>query len=253
VNLGLISDTHLGLTKEKILRRCLEEMSEQKPDIVVHAGDYCGGHTGHKSVRTTCRLMRKIFPDTPIVSVIGNHCLWTKGRNRQRDEGWVDVVKLQPTLSAYTQNLQKIREAFKEYDVHFLDEQGPFRHDGVTLVGHTGWYSRHVGTNDLTHLPGGLGGDTFRHLLKEADRIVMENLSQLTDEDTYRIFVSHFPVIDPKDYGWSEKLGEILVSDYKIRKFLNGHFHERHEGPLRYESGSDYGKPRYLMVKAYGN
>lgn len=251
LRIGLTSDTHIGITTAKAIRKMLLEMREQAPDVIVHAGDFCGGHVGYRSVRSTCRLMREVFPDTPIVAVLGNHDSWSrKPRDPAREAGWVEISRVTPPLYAFTKNMAEIRKAFATWNVHFLDDAGPFRFRGTTFVGSTGWYAKFVATNDLAHLPNGLGGDTFRHMQKEAEITLQRNLDLLTDADTYRIFVSHFPVINPADFGWSEKLGEILIADYGIKKFFNGHFHQRHEGPLKYESGSDYGKPRYLMVEA---
>src|ERR1051326_7305272 len=250
LKVALTSDTHVGLTKMKALENCFTEMAAHKPDVVVHAGDFCGGHMGDRSVRSTFRLLRRIFPDIPILAVLGNHDYWCgKPRVESRDGDWTVFTQYRPSLSTYQLNLNKIRTAFVESNIFFLDEYGPFRIEGVTFVGHTGWYKLFVATNDLLHLPSGLGGDTFRHFQRAADTEVMVNLGLLTEEDTNRVFVSHFPVIDPRDFGWSEKLGELLVENYQIKKFLNGHMHERHEGPLKYEAGSDYGSPRYLIIE----
>lgn len=234
VKIALTSDTHIGITKYKQLKKMFEEMSLLNPDVVVYAGDYCGGVTGYKSVRSTTKLIRGIFPSIPILSCAGNHDYWSGKR---------------PSLSLYSMNMNKIRDAFKVSDIHFLDEYGPARVKGITFVGHTGWYKYHVETNDPAYLPTGLGGDTFRYLQKEADLAVQKNLECLNAADTYRIFVSHFPVINPRDFGWCSKFGEVLISEYGIKKFLSGHFHERREGPLSYECGSDYEKPKYMMIE----
>jgi DNA repair exonuclease SbcCD nuclease subunit len=227
-------------------------LAKENVDLVVHAGDFCGGRTGYKSVATTSSLLREVFPNTPIVAVLGNHDIWMKPTRKFKGEGWYPIDYGAPSLFSYTKCLRKIEEAFLIQKIHFLDKDGVFRDSrfpGVALVGHSGWYKHKPNSNDWCHLPVGLEGDTHSHLLKKAETEVFKNLDQLTPEDTKRVFVSHHPVIEPRDWGWDSKLGELLITDYSIKTFLNGHLHERHEGPLKWEAGSDYNNPRYVVLE----
>jgi hypothetical protein len=247
-----ISDSHVGITKRAAIRRMLEEASSEQFDVIVHCGDYCGGAKGWRSVRETVKLIREIFPDTPFLSVIGNHDYYYRPSGR----------KGRPSLAGFTENLERIRDAFKEHNVHFLDEDGPWSHHDfptIKVIGVSGWYNNpNPPTNDRNFLPVGLEGDTNRYLLKKAEWQLDQHLQALSfnkGADTL-VFVSHFPVINTgndykgafEQFSWSERIGEYLQADYGCRYFLNGHAHQLHAGPLRYECGSDYYRPKYQII-----
>jgi len=241
------SDTHIGLTKPssliKMFRR-LRQLDEKEPfDLFVHCGDYCGGQQGARSVQTTVKMFRDEFPTKPYISVIGNHDLWCTGYRR----------KGRPSVVDFMTNYEKIQATFKEYGVHFLDEDGPFRFQGWTFVGHSGWYaSLNPKTNDANFLPLGIEGNTHHYLSRKAQRQLEDNLL-LTAETDRVVFVSHFPVIRVEgdryfdEFSWSSSIGDHLQEAYGCKYFFNGHAHQLHSGPLRYECGPDYGKPTYRV------
>lgn len=245
-----INDTHEGITKTKHIKVMLQKLAEEDFDVLVHCGDYCGGMTGHKTLRTTVQLIRSIFPDKPFASAIGNHDMWSLG---YRD--------CQPSPDIFWDNYKQILEVFAENNVWFLDEQGPYRQNGCTLVGHSGWYANREiidHSNDFNFLPIGMDGDTQSFLQKRAMDGLWRNMDLLNEEDQKNtlVFVSHFPVIkvDPEDTGfdlwsWSAALGDNLQTQYGIKTFLNGHAHQHHQGPLRWETGTDYNKPKYQIIE----
>jgi predicted MPP superfamily phosphohydrolase len=225
--------------------RTMKEMDEREPfDLFVHNGDYCGGSHGARSVKTTVDMFRSVFPDKPYVSTIGNHDLWYHKDRRRR----------YPSLVEFQANYEKIVKVFKEQSVHFLDEDGPFRINGWTFVGHCGWYAKaNPNTNDQNFLPYGIEGDTHRFLYKKAQIQLEASLKNLTEADRHIVFASHFPVIRDgdtyfDDFSWSSFIGDFMQSDYGCRWFLNGHAHKLLTGPLRYECGSDYGCPRFHII-----
>lgn len=250
LRIAQISDTHLGeLTKMKSLRKMFEKLARERFDMLLHNGDYCGGFVGHRSVRSTVRVIREILGNVTYVSNIGNHELWHKGARRY----------LRPSLEDFETNYQKIIDHFRQYNVHFLEEDGPYRnkkYPGLAIVGHTGWYSAGVDeiykkANDFNSLPLGIEGETHLYLQKKTLNGLMDNLGKLTSEDKHIVFSSHFPVTH-KDFNlfyWHNHLAELMKTDYNCRYFFNGHAHERHEGPERFECGSHYGKPRYQIVE----
>lgn len=240
----LLSDWHIGLTKEKAIRRQLELMVAYSPELIVNLGDNCGGIDGAKSTRTITKFIREYFPVTPIVACLGNHDYWCSSGRRGS-----------PSPERFAENLMAIKATFAEFNVHFLDTDGPFRSSvGATFVGHTLWYGSNPNTNDLSWMPIALDGDTHRYMRTRAYSELFANLDKLTEADSLRVFCSHFPVVEFKSYldiqySGSKQLGDTLMADYNISKFMNGHAHQRHEGPLRYEPGSDYGNPRFLTIE----
>jgi len=239
----VVSDWHIGLTKEKTIRRLLKQMINESIDLIINLGDNCGGLDGARSVKTVMTLTREYFPTLPIIACLGNHDYWCYSGK-----------KTNPSPERFAENLDSIRNTFKVLGVHFLDDDGAYRAENkITIVGHSLWYAENPSTNDLNWMPVALEGDTHRYMRIKAYQKLFEHLDSLTDEDSTRIFCSHFPVVEFKNrldiqYGGSKSLGDTLIELFKITRFLNGHAHQRHEGPLRYESGSDYGKPRYLML-----
>lgn len=243
------SDTHIGLTKPQSILKMLRKIKlvdEQDPfDLLVHNGDYCGGTEGARSVRSTVKMIRELFPDKPFISTIGNHDLWCLKRSSR---------KKFPSLTDFQENYDGIIKTFQDNQVHFLDEDGPYRFLDWTFIGHCGWYLNPApNTNDQYYLPFGIEGNTHHHLYKKAQRQLEDNINKLSTSDTNIIFCSHFPVIKcEKDalfdkYSWSSSIGDFFQEEYHCNIFLNGHAHQYVEGPLRFESGSDYGKPAFKI------
>lgn len=255
----LTSDTHIGLTKPETLRKMFKKMATEEFDVLIHAGDYCGGLYGGKSVKTTVKMIRKEMPDVPFLSVIGNHDYWYAGRRGKNVYGGLTYQR--PSLSQFNRNYESIVNTFKEYDVHFLDEDGPYSYLDVIIAGVSGWYNHpHPPTNDEGYLPFGIEGHTNRWMEKRARNKLFEQLEALdaSVEPHHTVaFVSHFPVVNVGDdhkgsfhiFCWDENIAQEMQFSYKCKHFFCGHAHRYHNGPLRYESGSDYYNPKYLIVE----
>jgi predicted phosphodiesterase len=166
-----------------------------------------------------------------------------------------------PSVDTFNQQLVDIENIFKNHNVHFLDKDGVYQHPEFPLIkifGVSGWYANYnPPTNDKDWLPLGLDGDTNKFLLKRSHDILakqVEELEALNSPEFTHIFVSHFPVIKtPNDrrfevFSWSESVAGFLKEFLGVKHFLNGHAHQLHTGPLRYESGSDYYRPRHIII-----
>jgi predicted phosphohydrolase len=247
MRIALISDTHVGITTEGQLKVMFRELAKESFDVLIHCGDYGGTFEGGRCVKRTVKMMRDYFPNCSIISTIGNHDFWTKAASSK----------------AFLDNMSLIEEVFASSNIDYIDLAGPLKlNDSTWLIGSSGWYqSPNPPTNDKNFLPYGYDGDTNRWLLRRAERLLFDQLDTLRtlwnpDKDKL-IFMSHFPVINTgddykgefADFSWSEHIGEILQEEFGCKHFLNGHAHQRHEGPLRYESGSDYYKPKYLILE----
>lgn len=248
------SDTHTGITGVSAIEKMIKRMVHEDFDVFMHNGDYSGGKVGHKHVRLFVELFRKYHPDKPFVSIIGNHDYWAepnayKGENR---------------LEAYRNNYESVCQTFSDNGVHFFDRDGIYRHPSfadIVLMGHSGWYNHPAPpTNDQNFLPIGLDGDTNRALLKKANEawiLQADEVEKIYEPHMTVGFVSHFPVVNSvadhkgsfHQFCWDENIQFELIKRFNCKYFFCGHAHKLQQGPLRYESGSDYYNPKYHIVE----
>lgn len=187
------------------------------------------------------------------VHLTGN--CWFRG-SRIKNE-YADFPYYQPSIRDYENNYLKICESFKKYNVHFFDEDGIFRFNNLVFLGASGWYSHpNPPTNDYLYLPSHVEGNTHAWLYNKAMKIFEKNVSQVElDSHEKLVFVSHFPVVRGSndrafsEFSWDSKIDEFLIREFKCNYFFNGHAHQHHTGPLRYESGTDYNAPKYQIVE----
>lgn len=212
-------------------------MRNERPDLVVLAGDYCGNFKGSRCTRITFELARETLgPDIPILACLGNHDYWTI-------EPW-----------KWAEEWEEILDARRSNEIHLLETDGLYRQDGWTFLGHGLWYGTraHEGkTNNYRNMPLHHEGDTCAFMQKRGHEAVDSQVAALTGDDLNLVFVSHFPVVDldaiGKVHGGPEGLGNAM-KDLGVRKFLNGHTHGNLGGPLRYECGGDYGRPQFKII-----
>lgn len=238
----LTSDTHLGITGKGQIKNLFKDIAKESPDLIIHAGDYSGNMKGAGAVGLTCAALRKFNPDVPVVSVIGNHDFWS---------GW------KCGGGDYVVNYDKILKAFKDHNVHFLDESGSFVLEDIEIIGASGWYTNpQPPTNDANFLPVGLEGDTNRSLLRRSTQIILKQI-EAADPTKLIIVTTHFGLIKSGDdwkggfeaFSWNDQAMVRYIQEKFPRViFINGHAHQLHEGPLKYECGSDYKKPNYITI-----
>ena len=252
MRISLTSDLHLGISSARSIEQKLQLMKKEEPDIIVNAGDNCGTDIGHIATETLAPLFRKYFPTQPIFWTNGNHDYWHKSRE----------------LHTFQENLERINAALITEKINLIDTTGPITLDyknmsgePIHVIGVSGWYATpRPRTNDINFLPKNIEGDTHHYLLKMSeDRLFkqMDELDKVYKEGDSVIFMSHFPVINTGDdykgafeeFSWSESIGKIVQEKYKCKHFLNGHAHQRHAGPLRYEAGSDYYRPNFIVIE----
>lgn len=253
IRIALTSDTHYGHCRKQDLSEMFCRMAAETPDVIVHAGDWAGTHPFSISVYHTMDALRKYLPTATVLAVRGNHDLWIHDRN--------DL-----TRTRWREEEIRGRLAGKMLDVIWLDEYtGGYLHEdsGTQIVGTMGWYAvADPGTNDARWFP--RGTNLHREILSsEQDRwdAICAATRRTTHPDRV-IVVTHFPIVYPGDelirkHGGSDVWVEHLESCLggPALAYLNGHYHQSWKGEMdrerrpRYESGSDYGRPNFIMVE----
>lgn len=258
MKIALISDTHYGrgMTSKESLLQVFQDMAEEGPDLVIHAGDWSGTAAFPESVRQTMLALRKYLPNTPVLATTGNHDYWVMKTNRMTEK-WQEHQQ------------KKGRQVGRDLGVSWLDEYpGGFVFGDTRIVGTMTWYGATLPlTNDCHWIPGGREPlELHRRIRNEQYDIWSKICSGLREaEKSGRcdlLVVTHHPLVYPeapvggREHGgpehWADELEE--AHGRQPLAYLNGHFHQRWngekdgEGRKRYESGSDYGIPRYIMV-----
>jgi len=262
MRIALTSDLHLGITKDKSIVKMLQKLKHEKPHVLVIAGDFNGGKIAHRAIKTIAKILRKELPEIPMVAVLGNHDYWTVGK-KLPDDGFYKSY-LNPSVRTFDNNYNTICSIMKEHNIKLLEEDKLYVHSNfqnVKFIGHGGWYKNpNPPTNDKNFLPIGIQGNTNNYLYNRAMKSLQDSIDELdkiyTEGDKV-IFVSHFPVVNTgndykgafEDFSWNSSIQNILNSKYNCIDFLCGHAHQKHIGPLRYESGSDYYSPDYIIIE----
>lgn len=245
MKIALISDTHLGITDSGEIRKMLNKLKSKEFDVLVHAGDYSGSHNGYETLTETLKHIREFIPDKPFISTIGNHDFWCKPDD-----------ETPASLSSYHENYKAIQDAFKLYNVSFIDE-GIVKINDFVFMGVSGWYQNlSPPTNDKNFLPIGINGDTNSFLLKRSETLLNEQMLYIKEPHETVVFISHFPVINRgrdykgnfQEFNWSETIYNLIKEQYDCKYFLEGHSHKRHEGPEKYNCGPDYYRPNFLII-----
>jgi predicted phosphodiesterase len=240
VKIVLTSDTHYGFnekTQHKHLR-FLEKIRSEKPDVVVHAGDWASNT--QNQFRRTLEMFREKL-DCPIVCVRGNHDFW---QTQGKDDPFLDVSSM----------MAKHAEWFDELNIHHVS-RGPLSFDGWTFYGFDGWYGlNEPKTNDHKFLPLVTEGlPTMEWFSRKA----FTDLRNLIDEDLgegKRICVTHFPSFteDQRYAEFCANLNYLEVLSENFDMILCGHSHRACDFHFRrariLNSGSDYNQPAYKVI-----
>lgn len=252
MRLILTSDTHLGESNPMATRRVIDKLWEdiavEEPDVIVHAGDYSGNYSGAGAVRYTLSSMRRYLPDTPYLTVWGNHDYWC-GNNRR--SYW---------NKCWEKNNNKLRDAVSEFGVHLLGSYTSFQLKNYIFIGTGGWYDNiSPPTNDSKYMPRYVDGKSIHDHLRDSERhAALSIIGTVPWEDASlkKIWVSHFPLFmynplqaDPEGFslfGGNPRLGAAL-EELGVDLFLQGHGHQRVDEARIMEAGSDYGRPAYIV------
>jgi predicted MPP superfamily phosphohydrolase len=241
----LLNDTHCGFghNTSNIHRKFFQRISKEEFDVVVHAGDMA--ITRQSQVEASFKSLRKLAGDRPVLVVRGNHDYWQD----DRDDDWLDFYAL----------LEQQRKWASEYNVTLLDEGNTYETDKVLIGGFPTWYKdSKPSTNDYRWMdnltPDGLFmGEYLQGLehsrLKELSTKLENSLGKA------RVVVSHMPIFgDDRDQRFTSSFANQFALKGNCEYYLCGHSHRKHEGELyfwakTYQTGSDYDKPKHLVVE----
>jgi len=233
----LTSDTHFGFSHddEKNHETFLKKISSEKPDVVVHAGDWSSHH--QDQFKKTLEMFRDNL-SCPIICIRGNHDFW-------------QTPKPQKSI----QELFELHEKwFQECEIHHLSK-GCFEIAGWSFYGFDGWYSHHVPpTNDGDHLPLITEGlPTMHWFTRKAYRDLVETIDSVKNREK-SVCVTHFPCFtdDQRYANFCANLNYLEVLSDNFELLLFGHSHKFCDFRFRetriVNCGSDYLKPTYKVL-----
>lgn len=205
-------------------------------EILAIAGDLT---QGVEQMEPFLKMLRLTLPDTDIAVVMGNHDFWDSG----------------VTTGAFFDALVYIQKLFKDYDIYDLNDACMVL-DDIIMYGFNGWYcATDPPTNDRFYMPPKIENvpmnDYMYHRAVESVGMIIDSVRELDDaEKKTKIIMTHFNLDDTELGGGSMWL-QSLSDEFDI--LLEGHTHRELEtsdcGIKRYNAGSDYGFPKYKLVK----
>jgi len=271
---ALTSDIHIGsMVQQSTILKRLRQIKEFSPAVYLNLGDDNGGWLGYKASRTVSRMERNILgPDVVIAKCPGNHDYWIHaGALPYKSNGHVRSYGTRPPEDVWLKAIETIYTNYKELNIHSFNTEGPLRHGGWTFAGHSFWYEGTVlpETYDFEYLPYAWDGDTHRNIYRQSYNKFWDNIDKLTPADKNVVIVTHFPLVGTRFtasanggqtlVNETSSMAEALMENHPVRAFFNGHMHEKHLGPLRYEAGSNqkvddgrsirYDGPRFLILR----
>jgi len=235
-----LTDTHCGFGPKTHLK--LEKYfnmlkKDCEFDIIVHSGDWISHK--QKQWKTIFSIIRRVFPDIPIMGVMGNHDRWNyKGKHTSVAE-WEKV-----TL-----------QTWKDYRIRYLPNE-PYITDEVEIYGFDGWYQElDPPTNDKFQMKF-TDPEIMRVFSKRSNDQATKAIESLWDigEKKKKIVVTHFNI-----YGQYRE-GHLIFGDTKLFQYLRGtadlviegHTHRpldvKVDGTRIVNVGSDYEFPNFLIL-----
>ena len=248
MKVGIMTDTHHGFSelqdKKNVLM--LKEMAEFKPDLIIHSGDI-GSHC-YENRRDFVVELRKMFPDLPVIAVLGNHCYWHNGVNK-----------------TFSQLCQKNTKLLKDNNIIELNGDNDFTYEKVYFCGFGGWYSDlNPPTNDKFNIPqyDTVGKDyLYSQSHKQFSKCLAHMSAYKAEVGFPTVLVSHFPFVQGAT-DWKSDKGSYFGNNLKYEEFLFntdyfifGHTHSSYTGVANngktkcINVGSNYEDPKFLILE----
>lgn len=281
---AVTSDIHYVPGEDKHIRHMLAAIAAHCPVLYINAGDDNGSYWGPEASAYIARLeMELLPPETIRAKVPGNHDFWLL--HARRGDGWKAIKQQQnaierakeqsgfPDAALWQLAVDEMYAAYAACGIHCFNRDGLLKVGRWTFVGHSLWYvEAHPATNDALYLPIGLAGQTNQKLYHEGYNAIWDQMDQLGAGPAGPVaVVSHYPIFGPRyllDGSLSMPEDDVAtperptfasaLMDLGVKAFINGHMHQQHLGPLRFEAGSNqnigtreqpqYDFPRYLLL-----
>lgn len=224
VSVVQISDLHHGFSTNtaKRLEKFLMGINEaEKEDFVLLvSGDLIS--TRQESFKKCVRLLRRVFPETDILIVRGNHDFYDF-RVRYGDE-----LKLNPKWSPSLDKLLiRHKEIVEESNIILLEPGVEYVRDNVVFLGFDGWHYDPEENSRLVYNRS--GKKTYECLLEKAKT----DLDKILEFDTssYRksVLLTHFPPYECNKEDPSVSQERYLPLTQKFDWIFCGHTHEEYE------------------------
>lgn len=243
ISILITTDLHRGYSRKT--QEVHSEFAKNVPkdfDILLDTGDLGNAIPAH--YEDGLRFLREevVGDDRPILHVTGNHGFWD--------------YKKEYTLSEL---LHEHREYHFRYQIHHLQEDGPFDTEFALFVGWNGWYDLRPTINDVASIPPRIDGMSmnkfFRNISRECFQKAMDSAK---DCSKLVVAATHFPVVkdprldgdmDGKYFHFNDvnKYCDVLVMGHSHRFVYRG---ER--DTILLNAGSGYDDPKWLFVDILG-
>lgn len=242
MKLVVTGDTHFGFQKDPdddrnfdILTQFWVDVAAQKPDAVLHAGDW--GMT-FKDMGSALKQYREWLPRTPTWSAYGNHDFWQQ----------------YPFTYTWQQLRTQMCQVFDRYDIQhpatireLCNEAGV--RSGIRISVMDGWYhSLAPKTNDLIYMPRDIDGTPTHAYL---NRVAQDRVETLwVDKYVKHVLLTHFDP-DGSEFGADPKLEGALLERFDL--VVTGHSHRgrrvaKTNGHQLINAGSGYNEPQFVIV-----
>jgi len=227
----LTGDFHYGFDEytHDVLDSFLTDISFEPFDIMIIAGDVIS-HLQSQWPDILGMIRRYI--NQPILIVLGNHDYWDKKRH------W-DFFRIR----------SKQLKLFKDYNIHYLENDGPYETDDLIIYGFDGWYgSGFPPSADCYHISKRIEGVQFNDWFYYKARNKLDSIPEKGNKR--QIVVTHF---EPNDQPMGASTQWLDTLKDKCDVLCTGHTHRKndfmHNNMRVLNAGSEYNDPRLMIFK----
>lgn len=277
MKIAITSDTHLGNTKFSRMLEFAEELSVEKFDVLIHAGDIGESLIDISLINSCLKLLK------PHACVLGNHDLWVSPNSEIDsltlwDQILPTILKDSSCHYLESENLiindTAIVGSYLHYNYSTQDPEGlavkNIKSSNLSSDQYYARYKKRV-NNDGNYLIGLPDDKSFAaQLNKNFEKRILEAEHDLDIKNI--IIVTHVPCMEcqitrhPWNLRWSlgtPYFGNILSENFimeltKVRYVVSGHSHQGISKVITFNDGhkvpvfvikSDYGNPGFITLE----